>query len=251
MVIALIAMAFAIGVLWQKVQNLQGPSVNANAGTPAPAAAAQPTIKVTRDQIKDLWSKDLVKFGDANSKVLFVEVADPSCPYCHAAAGTNGTINKQVGLTLVSDGGTYIAPVTEMEKLIKDNQASFAYIYFPGHGNGEMAMKALYCANEKGKFWEAHNLLMTNPGYELINTTVKNDKAQSQTVANFLKQAVDPSFLKTCLDSGKYDSHLTADSSIAQSLGVSGTPGFFVNDTAFPGAYSYSDMKSIVDAALK
>src|SRR6266404_2420597 len=88
MVIALIIMAFVIGMLIEKVQNLQGgvttsPSTTAAGASPAAAAATN----VTLDQIKGLWSKDLIKIGDGNKKVLFVEVGDPSCPYCHAATG--------------------------------------------------------------------------------------------------------------------------------------------------------------------
>jgi protein-disulfide isomerase len=138
-----------------------------------------------------------------------------------------------------------------MKKLVDAGQASFVYIYYPGHGNGEMGMKALYCANEKGKFWEAHNLIMSDAGYTLMNSTVKNDKTQSQTVANFLKSVVDASFMKSCLDSGKYDARLQSDLALATSLGIQGTPSFYVNATNFGGAYSYTDMKSAVDAALK
>ncbi len=254
MVVALIIMAFVIGMLYQKVQTLQGGAVTPTTNTsPAPAQPAAAT-NVTLDQIKALWGKDLIKFGDANKKVLFVEVGDPSCPYCHAAGGENHTIYSALGGTnfkLIADGGTYDAPVTEMKKLVNDGKASFVYVYYPGHGNGEMGMKALYCANEKGKFWQVHDLLMSDKGYDLMNTTVKNDKTQSQTVADFLKTAVDSSFLKSCLDSGKYDTRLTADMAVASSLGTQGTPGFFVNAQAYPGAYSYNDMKAVVDAALK
>jgi protein-disulfide isomerase len=114
-----------------------------------------------------------------------------------------------------------------------------------------MGMKALYCANEKGKYWEAHSLLMGDAGYTLMNTTVKNDKAQSNVVADFFKSVVDSSFMKECLDSGKYDARLTSDMNLATSLEIKGTPSFYVNTTSFPGAYSYTDMKSAVDAALK
>lgn len=139
-------------------------------GKAVPVASPQAgASSVTVAQIKDLWNKDLVKFGDADKKVLFVEVGDPSCPYCHAATGLDNTVSKQVGLTLVSDGGTYIAPVPEMRKLIDNGQASFVYVYYPGHGNGEMGMKAMYCANEQGKFWQVHDLIMSNSGYALMN----------------------------------------------------------------------------------
>ncbi len=247
-----IGMAFMVGILWEKVTALEKGGVTG--GTQQQAAAQPAATKVTEDQIKDLFNKDLVKFGDANKKALFVEIGDPSCPFCHAASGENHSIYKGLGGTtfqLAKDGGSYVAPVTEMRKLVDAGKASFVYIFYPGHGNGEMGMKALYCANEKGKFWQAHDLIMSDAGYDLMNTTVKNDKAQSQTVANFLKNAVDAGFIKSCLDSGKYDARLASDQSLATSLGVQGTPGFFVNATSFPGAYNYNDMKSAVDAALK
>jgi protein-disulfide isomerase len=126
-----------------------------------------------------------------------------------------------------------------------------AIIYYPGHGNGEMAMKALYCANEKGKFWEAHNLLMSQAGYDFQNTTVKNDKTQSGAVADFLKNAVDSGFMKSCLDSGKYDGRLAEEQALAGALSIQGTPGFYINESSFPGAYSWTDMKATADAALK
>lgn len=257
MLLAIIGMAFVIGRLTQRVEDLGAGTSNTNAlGTTTTATnspSQQQTPTVSLDAIKSLWSKDVIKLGDANKKLLFVEIGDPSCPYCHIAGGKDPELNKQVGsqFTLTSDGGSYVAPVSEMKKLVDSGKASFAYIYFPGHGNGEMGMKAMYCANEKGKFWQAHDLLMSNAGYTLMNNTVKNDKSQSQTVADFLKGAVDSSFIKSCLDSGKYDNRLADDRTLATSIGVQGTPGFFVNSTSYPGAYSWNDMKTTVDTALK
>ena len=59
-----------------------------------------------------------------------------------------------------------------------------------------------------------------------------------------------PTQIKNCIDSGKYDSKLIEDTKLASSIGINGTPGFFVNTTAFAGAYSYKDMESAVNAAL-
>lgn len=250
LLILCIGQMVAVGILWQKVSGLEK-VVTSISNTDTGAQPAKPTASL--DTIKGLFSKDLVKFGDASRKVLFVEIADPSCPYCHAADGQNRTIYKSLGATfqLKADGGSYVSPVTEMKKLVDAGQASYTYIYFPGHGNGEMGMKALYCANEKGKFWEARSLIMSDAGYKLMNTTVQNDKTKSGVVADFLKSAVDATFIKSCLDSGKYDERLASDQALATELGVQGTPGFFVNATSFPGAYNYTDMKSTVDSALK
>lgn len=259
LVVALVVAAYIIGMLTTKIQYLQKGAGTQTAGTAQPAAAPA----VSLDTIKGLFGKDLVKFGDAKRKLLFVEVADPSCPFCHIAAGLDPELNAtSPQFKLVSQGGTYLAPVAEMKKLVDAGKASFVWIYDPGHGNGEMGTKALYCAYEKGKFWEAHDLLMSAKGYEIQNGTdpagaattgpiVKNDKTKSQDLANFLSPAVDAGFLKSCLDSGKYDARLGTDTQLASSLGVNGTPGFFVNATNFAGAYNFKDMQSVVDSALK
>ncbi len=257
LLIAVIAGSFFIGSLWTKVQVLEKGGVTTAAKTVQPttpttnaAPAAPPAAQ--HDQIKDAFNKSLVKFGDANKKLVFIEVADPSCPYCQVAAGHNSELNKQIGdrFKLVADGGTYVAPVPEMKKLVDSGKASFAWIYTPGHGNGEMGTKALYCANEKGKFWDVHDKLMTSEGYNLLNNIVKNDKTKTQELVDFLKSSMSPTDLKACLDSGKYDNRLSEDVSLASGLGVQGTPGFFVNTSRFAGAYSWKDMESAVKSAL-
>ncbi len=264
LLLASIGLSFIVGVLWQRVSYLEK-------GFVAPSQATQiadnttgttgntaPTVTpISLDKIKEVFKKDVVKFGNPNSKVLFIEVADPSCPYCHIAAGLNPELNAELNVQqggifkLVEEGGTYVPPVIEMKKLVDQGKAAFAWIYLPGHGNGEMGTKAMYCAFEKGKFWEVHDLLMTKEGYDFMNNTVRNDKSKSQEVADFLKSVIDPNFLKSCLDSGKYDKRLQEDSTLARSLGITATPGFFINTQVFKGAQSFNDMKPVVDAALK
>jgi len=254
-VVLMIGLAFMVGVLWEKVSSLEKgktAAVTAVASPAAGAAPAQPTVSI--DTIKGLFDKNLVKFGDANRKALFVEVGDPSCPFCHVADGADPETAKGVGTQFqyASDGGNYIPPVPEMKKLVDSGKASYAFVYFPGHGNGEMGAKALFCAFDQGKFWEAHGLIYSSKGYSLMNDTVKNDKTKSQVVADFLKNVVDAKALKDCLDSGKYDSRLTDEQNLSSgTLGVTGTPGFFINSANFAGAYSWKDMQPLVDAALK
>lgn len=222
--------------------------VTQTAQVPQPTVQPEAAVKVSIDQIKALFNDKNLVIGDPNSKNLLVEIADPSCPYCHIAAGHNPSLNKEVGdrFTLVADGGTYVAPVPEMKKLVDSGKAAFVYIYTSGHGNGEMGTKALYCADEKGRFWQVHDKLMTSEGYDLLNNVVKNDKSKSQELASFLSDAMSASDLKSCLESGKYDAKLSEDTALAQSLGVRGTPGFFVNTAQFAGAYSWTEMQSTI-----
>lgn len=238
-------------------QKFSSPAVTAPVAkdtTTAGAGAQQPTDQtITMDQVKGLFNGKNITFGKKDAKVVFVEFSDPSCPYCHVAAGQNPNLNKQIGtkFTMVKDGGTYVAPVPEMKKLVDAGKAGFVWIYTNGHGNGEMGTKALYCANEKKKFWEVHDLLMSEAGYNMMNTDVKNDKTKAGVVADFLKSAVSTSDMKSCLESGKYDSRIADDTATATTFGLSGTPKFLINTEQFKGAYSFTDMQPSVDKYLK
>ncbi len=251
LVVVLIVAAFVIGLLLTKVQMLEKNVGKTTQGTETTTGANQQPVKpkVELSQVKDVFNKAAIKFGDGNEKLVILEISDPSCPYCQIAGGKNKELNTGQ-FKLVADGGTYLAPVPEMRKLVDQGKASFALIYFPGHGSGEMGMKALYCAFEMGKFWEANDLILSKAGYDLMNNTVKNDKTQSGALADFLSSVVNASSVKSCLDSGKYDSQLTTDMSLASSVGVNGTPGFYINTTNFAGAYGYDAMEPVVNAAL-
>ncbi len=236
--------SFFLGFMFAKIQYLEKGGATAQTATPQ-------TPKLSLDEVKSAFKKSAVKFGGTDKKLVVIEVADPSCPYCHIAGGKNPELNKQVGpqFTLSTDGGTYVAPVPEIKKLVDEGKASYSYIYYPGHGNGEMGMKAMYCANEKGDFWAVSDLLMSSQGYDLLNNTVKNDPAQTQTLVDFLSGATDATALKNCLDSGKYDQQLKDDTALATQIGVQGTPGFYLNETLFSGAYSFKDMEQAVKDA--
>lgn len=235
----------------------RGINMTGQGGTSATTAdqtAQQPEdVKVTRDQIKALFTDKNIMFGKKDSKVLFVEFSDPSCPFCHVAAGMNPELNKQAGAQFVmeKDGGSYVPPVPEMKKLVDSGKAAFVWLYANGHGSGELGTLALYCAKEKGKFWEVHDLLMSAEGYEIMNTQVKNDVAKAGDMADFLKSVVKKDVMQACLASGKYTDRLKSDMALAQQLGFRGTPNFFVNTKSFAGAYSYKDMASTVEADMK
>ena len=163
----------------------------------------------------------------------------------------NPELSKQANFQYVTDGGQYNPPVTGIRQLVDEGKASLAILYGTGHGNGRLGMEALYCAYEKGDFWPVHDRLMSNEGYELLNNTVQNDRSKSQTLVDFLSQQVDPTFLKSCLDSAKYEAKLTKDEQdVDPGLGFQGTPHFVINETIVNGAHDYKDIKAIVDKAL-
>src|SRR3989344_6730684 len=121
--VLLIVAAFAIGSMGTKIQLLQ----RGSGSLPAPVAVQQPSAAqpsqptqptapaVSLDKIKPLFADGYMHFGDASKKVLFVEISDPSCPFCHIASGLNPELNKQSGgqFLMKADGGTYVPPVPE------------------------------------------------------------------------------------------------------------------------------------------
>lgn len=247
LVVLLIGISFFAGYLWNKVKTLEK-----NQNTVAQQQVPQQPPTASLDDVKDVFSKAHIKFGDTKSKLVVVEASDPSCPYCSIATGKNNELNSQAGsqFKLVEDGGTYVAPVEEIRKLVDEGKASYAMIYRNGHGNGEVAMKTLYCAYDQGKFWEVNDLIMSNDGYNKVNDVVKNDNSKFPELLSLVGNVVDKDKLQKCFESGKYDSKLSEDSTLGDKLGIQGTPGFYLNDKNFAGAYSFKDMQPVVDSFL-
>lgn len=253
-VLAAFILGLVIGTLYTEVQYLKKgvstatTTTGTGTGTDGQTGAAPAPVTVDIKTVKDLFNDKNMHFGDANRKNLFVMVSDPSCPFCHLATGLDPELNSTSGdqFKLVSQGGSYVAPVEEMRKLVDSGDASFVWIYSPGHGNGEMGTKALYCAYDQDKFWEVHDKLMSDAGYKLMNDNIKNDKSKTKDLVDFIGNVVNSQKLTDCIDSGKYDDRLTSDASLATSLGISGTPGFFINESRIDGAENWTSMKSLV-----
>lgn len=257
LILLLMAVSFLAGYLFFKANSLQEKidSLQAGGGNAQPQAAApqQPAQEVSLDTVKSMFSKDYISFGDADRDILFVEISDPSCPYCHIAAGQNPELSKQASpqFQYVSDGGTYRPPLTEMRKLVDEGKASYVTIFGNGHGNGFLTMEALYCANEQGKFWEAHDKAMSNEGYTVINEQVQNDRAKIPDLVAFLADSVkDKDGLTKCLEDGKYTETIKRDEGMGASLAFQGTPHFIVNTKIFGGAQNYDAIEPAVEELL-
>lgn len=214
----------------------------------ATTTAEEEDAGVTAEMLLAVIDDNAIVYGDINSPNLFMEFSDPSCPYCHIASGLNPDLNVQVGerFRLASDGGSYVAPVPEMKRLVDEGKGVYVWKYSTGHNNGLLGSQALYCANEVGAFWGVHDLLMSGEGYFLLNEQVLNDVDKADVLADFTKSVVDPNFMVECLTSERYAEQLTKDEQHGVALGVQGTPGFFINTQNFPGAYSFTDMESFV-----
>lgn len=183
----------------------------------APQEEEEDTSKVYPVSVGDDPQK-----GNSEAKITIIEFSDFQCPFCKKALPT-------------------------IDKILEDypNQIKFVYRDFPldFHDNAQKAAEAAECADDQGKFWEYHDLLF------------EHQDEWSEDSEEFKKYAKDlgldePQFVQ-CLDSGKYKEEVKKDQSDGESVGVSGTPTFFINGHKLVGAKPYQEFKKIIDEELK
>jgi len=148
-----------------------------------------------------------------------VEFTDYQCPYCQAAQ-------------------QYVDRVMATYK----GQVRLVYQEFPldFHAQAKPAGRAARCAGEQGKFWEMHTGLLRTPGVF--------DDADLQSRA--LGLGIDPKTFSACTASKKYDGVIQKSIDNGRSVGVSGTPTFFLNGRSFSGAQPFEVFERIIEEEL-
>lgn len=216
-------------------------------GTNKVAAASPSTNKpqvLGASDAKDFADGGIAIKGNKDAKVTVVEISDPSCPYCGAAAGGN----QQVIDSLKQQDPTYQPAVPAIEKdYVDSGKVRLVYRYYPGHGTGETAMQALYCAVDEGKFWEYQEKLFQN----------QDKVGDLEAVLNFgAEVGLNKDTLRQCVESGKYKDQIQKDvadvQATLQKMQITrfGTPAFFINGNYVGGAVSYPVIKAIIDQEL-
>ena len=169
--------------------------------------------------------------GNENAPITLVEFGDYQCFFCNKFFHeTEGAIIKNY----VETGKVKI--------IFKD--------YTIIGPDSISAAQATHCANDQGKFWEYHDDLYDNWDGE------NNGWASVNKLKEFAKNlGLDSVMFDECLDSNKYENLVLASSTDAKTLGLSGTPGFFVigpdnKITKIPGAQPFESFQNIFDAEL-
>ena len=108
------------------------------------------------------------------------------------------------------------------------------------HSKAQAAHEAAEAANQQGKFWEMHDLIFANQ--------------REMSPANYLRYAgelkLDVEKFKSDLSSKVVKTRIEDDLSKAVSLGVTGTPSFFINGRFLSGAQPYSAFKAAIEREL-
>ncbi len=157
--------------------------------------------------------------GSVDAPITIIEFSDFHCGFC----------------------GRFAAET--LDPLLKNYEGKIRLVYrdYPFQTSGSLvAALAGQCMNDQGKFWEFHDL------------TFKNQQAltREQFISYAEQLGVDVATFTTCLDSQKYMDKVRKDVADAQTLGVNGTPAFFVNGRFISGAQPYTFFASYIDEEL-
>jgi protein-disulfide isomerase len=185
--------------------------------------AAAPTPRKRPEDNKvykvDVKPGDAIK-GNKNAPVTIVEFSDFQCPFC---SRVNPTIKK-----IFETYGDKVRVV------FKHNPLAF-------HKDAPLASEAALAAGAQGKFWEMHDVLFANQR-QLKRPDLEKYAAQ---IGLNLEQ------FNADLDSHKFKAQVDADLAQAKTIGVRGTPNFFINGKKLTGAQPFANFKAKIDEALK
>jgi protein-disulfide isomerase len=166
--------------------------------TPPPRPAAPAKVSVVNKPA----------LGKPDAPVTLVEFSDYQCPFCR----------RHVTSTFV-----------ELKKdYVDSGKVRYVYRDFPIdqiHPEARKAAEAAHCAGDQGKYWEMHEVLFAK------QRQLKPEDLKVHAGAI----GVDRATFDACLDQGKYAKAVNDDEAAGTSVGVTGTPTFFIGKTGADG----------------
>ncbi len=191
------------------------------AALPAPRAAhAASPLAGRSDAVVRVDLGDAPVRGNADALVTIVEFSDFQCPFC-------ARVQPALKQVLEAFPG-------KVRLVWKDNPLPF-------HPNAPLAALAARAAGAQGKFWEMHDRLFSDQN--------ALDRPTVETYARQLR--LDRKRFLAALDSDKNKKGITADLQQGEKLGITGTPGFFINGRQFTGAQPFDVLKALVEEQMK
>jgi len=157
--------------------------------------------------------------GNPNAPIMIVEFADYQCPYCERGYTTMKEVMSTYG-----------------------DKVAWSYRNFPlsFHPRAMPASVASWCAGQQGKFWEMHDKIFENQkGLE-----DENLKQHATDIGLNMAKWEDCRTSKAATDA------IIKDQADGQSLGMGGTPAYFINGVMLSGARPIDAFKEAIDKEL-
>jgi protein-disulfide isomerase len=158
--------------------------------------------------------------GPEQAKVTVVEFSDFQCPFCGRVTTTLEQVHKEFP---------------------DDVKVVFKHLPLRIHPNAPKAHAAAEAAHQQGHFWQMHDKIFGN----------QRELTEERFVEYAKEIGLDVDRFKKDMASAEVKRRVDADASEAASLGVTGTPGFFINGKFVSGAKPFSEFKRIIDEQLK
>lgn len=186
-------------------------------GELAQAYAPRPTPTPAPNTPVEVPIGDAPSVGDADAPVTIVEYTDYQCPYC-------GRHFEQTYPQI-------------MENLVETGQVRYVFKDFPLtniHFQATDAAEAARCARDQEAFLEMHDMLFSR----------QDEWAGQENATEFFvdfaeELGLDRDSFSECLNSNRYEEAVLAEMQEGVELGVTGTPGFFINGYLVSGAQPY------------
>ncbi len=162
--------------------------------------------------------------GNPDAAVTLVEYSDFQCPACGQFEPIVSAVMEQYG-----------------------DQLSLEYKHFPLisiHPYAVPAARAAEAAAQQGKFWEMHDKLFENQ-----SVWANSSNPQSYFIVYAEELGLDVTLFKRHLRSAMINDAVGAAFDEARTLGLTGTPSFFLNGERFEFA-TLEDFTSGIEAAL-
>jgi len=158
--------------------------------------------------------------GNPDAPVTIVEFADFQCPYCQS-----------------------VQPILRQLMDKYNGKVRLGFRDFPLksiHPQAQLAAEASRCAEEQGKFWEYHDLLLANQS--ALNPEAYRQHARSA--------GLDGQRFEACLASGKLNALIESDVQSGVALGILGTPAFYIDGVLMRGWQPVSAFEKIIESQL-
>ena len=164
--------------------------------------------------------------GEKDAPITIVEFSEYQCPYCKRYVDTTyGLLFEEYG--------------DKIRYIFHDYPLSF-------HPHAQILSEAARCAGDQGKYWEMHDVLFGDDREFIDKTNIDED------LSGFAKEiGIDSAQFNLCLEEGTFTKAVKDDFNLGSSLGVSGTPTFFVNGQMLVGAQPFEAFKALIDQQLQ
>ncbi|MFT7626038.1 MAG: protein-disulfide isomerase, partial [Myxococcota bacterium] len=186
-----------------------------------PARPSRPAKAVDNTIWKVTLAGDEPARGPKNAPVTIVAFSDFQCPFCTRAEKTMDALAKRYG---------------------KDVRIVWKHFPLAFHKQAPSAHRASIAAHQQGKFWEMQKLLMGNQRDLNRKAYERWGKKIGLNMRRFNK-ALDQ-------DDAALQAVIDRDMKLGASVGVKGTPNFFVNGKKLVGAQPEARFATVIDAEL-